>query len=583
MAPKTTSITAHVSLAHFRAEGVSRSYGDRRVLTDVTLVVDAAERVGVIGENGAGKSTLLRLLAGVESPDAGTVVRPASVGLLRQELPFALSQTLHDVLEHAMAPARAAERELEAAGLALAEGIPDAESGCAESGCAESHDAESRYAAAHDAGSRYAAALERAERLEVWSIDARRDGILDGLGLRGIPLARRIDEISGGQRSRLALGALLLEAPSALLLDEPTNHLDDQAAEWLRSTLVEWHGPVVFASHDRAFLDEVATALVDIDPGSSDGARRYGGGFSDYLAVKAADRDRWQRRHDAEQQELGRLRTSVDVTSRQIAHDRAPRDNEKLNRDATAGRVQGQIARRVRNARGRLDQPTGEQVAKPPTPLTFAGIPGGSHLLPDEGVILAVDDGRVDGRLAPVSLAIEARSRVLVTGRNGAGKSTLLGLLAGASGGALEREGHAASVARLDGGTVRRRKGLRVGLLAQDVRFTAPDASPRAIYRAAVGEGLAERVPLTSLGLIAPRDIDRAVGVLSVGQQRRLALALIVARPPHVFLLDEPTNHLSLALAEELEDAFGDYPGAVVVASHDRWLRRRWTGQVLAL
>ncbi|ERK73455.1 ABC transporter, ATP-binding protein, partial [Leifsonia aquatica ATCC 14665] len=131
--------------------------------------------------------------------------------------------------------------------------------------------------------------------------------------------------------------------------------------------------------------------------------------------------------------------------------------------------------------------------------------------------------------------------------------------------------------------TVGRRRGLRVGLLEQDVRFPDPAASPRAVYEAALGERRAESVPLVGLGLIAPRDLDRPVGALSVGQQRRLALALILARPPHLFLLDEPTNHLSLALATELEEALGGYPGAVVVASHDRWLRARWDGEEIAL
>ena len=135
----------------------------------------------------------------------------------------------------------------------------------------------------------------------------------------------------------------------------------------------------------------------------------------------------------------------------------------------------------------------------------------------------------------------------------------------------------------LESGRVLRRKGLRVGLLEQDVRFTDASKSPRAIYERVLGEKRAESVSLASLGLIAPRDLDRPAGQLSIGQQRRLALALIIAKPPHVFLLDEPTNHLSLGLATELENALGTYPGAVVVASHDRWLRRRWEGETIAM
>jgi macrolide transport system ATP-binding/permease protein len=175
----------------------------------------------------------------------------------------------------------------------------------------------------------------------------------------------------------------------------------------------------------------------------------------------------------------------------------------------------------------------------------------------------------VADRLHIASLQLAPTARLLVTGANGAGKSTLLGLLAG----------------RLtpDGGVVQRRRGLRVGLLEQDVRFADPDASPRTLYERTLGERRAEQVPLSGFGLLARRDLDRPIGALSVGQQRRFALALVIARPPHVFLLDEPTNHLSLALATELEEALGAYPGAVVIASHDRWLRQRWSGEELRL
>jgi macrolide transport system ATP-binding/permease protein len=183
--------------------------------------------------------------------------------------------------------------------------------------------------------------------------------------------------------------------------------------------------------------------------------------------------------------------------------------------------------------------------------------------------LLQLSNAVVSDRLRLPSFQLGSKGSILVTGRNGAGKSTLLGVLAGRI--------------ALDSGVLNRRRGLRVGLLEQDVRFADPAATPRAIYEAAVGESRAEALPLTSLGLLPPQDLDRSAGALSVGQQRRLALALIIAKPPHVFLLDEPTNHLSLALATELEDALGGYPGAVVVASHDRWLRRHWEGERLDL
>ena len=540
-----TSGDANVQRTHLRVDGVSKSYGERRVLTDLNLVIDSNQRVGLIGENGIGKSTLLRIMAGAEDPDVGIVTRPPRTGLLWQEVQYAPSQTVGDLIEGGLADVRAIERELEDAASGLDAGVATATS-------------------SGDPAERYARALAAAEAADVWTVDARTAEVIAGLGVSGIPMHRRLDEVSGGQRSRFALAALLLGRPSALLLDEPTNHLDDEAADFLRAQLIRWPGLVVFASHDRAFLDEVATVLIDIDPARA-GVTRFGGGYTDYLVAKAAERARWEAQYAAEQDELVRLEYSVDVTAREILNDRVRVDNDKMGFDFRAGKVQRQASRRIRSAQARLDDLEQNQVAEPTPVLSFGGIPHGSHLLDSDEPLVQLEGVWMPHRLSIDGLHIDPATSLLVTGRNGAGKSTLLGVLAG--------------TISPDSGRVRRRKGLRVALLEQDVRFADPQLSAREIYERTVGERRVEAVPLADLGLLAAADMDRAAGALSTGQQRRLALALIIARPPHVFLLDEPTNHLSLGLASELEDALGTYPGAVVVASHDRWLRQRWTGE----
>ncbi|RIX30621.1 ABC-F family ATP-binding cassette domain-containing protein [Amnibacterium setariae] len=545
------------STAQLRVDGVSRTFGDRRVLTDVSLTVGPDARVGLIGENGAGKSTLLRIVAGADEPDAGAVQAPARTGMLLQELPYPADETVGRVLDDALAEASRAVTAVEAASAAVARSEP---------GAAE----------------RLADALEAADATEAWSAGARRGEVLAGLGVDAIDPDRTIGSLSGGQRSRVAMAALLLARPTAVLLDEPTNHLDDEAVAFLERTLAAWPGPVLFASHDRAFLDAVATRVVDLDPapmpyadvvqgddaGSGYGLRSSRGGYTAYLEQRRAERDRWQRRFEAEQEELKALRHAVAVTARQTnkkdTYDgqRAGLTKFYSDRDAKV------TSRLVRNARGRLEALDREQVRKPPAELRFGGLAAPSGPAP-EGALALLTRAAVAGRLAPTTLAVDPGAKLLVTGANGAGKSTLLALL----------DGRLAPTS----GTVQRAPRLRSALLAQDVVFAEPERSVRATYRAAVGEGRAEAVPLSALGLVAGRDVDRPVGALSVGQQRRLALAIAIADPPDLLLLDEPTNHLSLALAEELEEALGSYPGAVVLASHDRWLRRRWPAPVLAL
>ncbi|WP_214368364.1 ATP-binding cassette domain-containing protein [Pseudonocardia sp. H11422] len=525
------------------ARDLVKVYRGRRVLDGVSLTAVPGRRIGLIGENGAGKSTLLRLLAGVEEPDAGTVTRPDALGFGRQELPFPGDDTVAAVLDDALRETRDAVRELDRLADALT-GRPDDP----------------------DLLTAYGERLEWAQDHDAWDADRRADLVLAGLGLGGIARTRRLETLSGGRRSRLALAALLLRRPAALLLDEPTNHLDDDAANFLELELRRLPGVVVAASHDRAFLDAVCTDIVDLDP-APDGPTRYGGTYTDYLTAWRAARARWEQRYAREQDELVALRHAVAVTSRQVAHDRGPRDNDKMGYDYLGGRVQSQISR-VRNAAQRLDTITREQVRRPPEPLRFRA-PVSAGGADGDGPAVALHGVRVPARLALDRLDVAAADRLLVTGANGAGKSTLLAVLAG----------ELTPVA----GQVRRRRGLRVGMLAQDARFDRPGRIAQDIYAAHLGTERAERTPLTSLGLLAPRDAGRPVGELSVGQRRRLALALLVADAPHLLLLDEPTNHLSPALADELEEALRTSPGAIVVASHDRWLRRRWTGRELTL
>ena len=529
------------------ARGLVRAHAARAgrppVLDGVDLVAAPGTRVGLIGENGSGKSTLLRLLAGVDTPDGGTLTVPADRVYLPQEPDLGDGGTVGDLLDAALRPLHDAVAELERLAAGLADG----------SGAA-AYDRVLAWAIAHDA----------------WDADRRAEVTAGTLGVADLERDRPVATLSGGERTRLAMAAALVRRPAVLLLDEPTNHLDDAALELLERSLVELPGVVVAASHDRTFLDRVCTELLDLDAGELGtdgyGGRRFGGSFTEYLDAAAASRRRWEERFAAEQEEIAALREKARAGLSTIAPGRGPRDNDKFIHAFKGAGVERTRARRVHDAQRRLEVAEREAVRRPPRPLEFAG-----HLTGDAaagGLAVCVRDLRVDGRLRLDLLDLAVGEKLLVTGPNGAGKSTLLAVL------------H--SDLAPDAGTVDVR-ARRVGLLAQDPDVGPPDRSAATAYADAVGVQRAETVPLRELGLLHPREHGTAVGELSLGQRRRLALAVVVADAPDLLLLDEPTNHVSLRLAGELESALGTAPGSVVVTSHDRWLRRRWEGPHLAV
>lgn len=225
------------------AHDLVRTFGTRRVLDGVSLTASPGHRIGLIGENGVGKTTLLRLLAGADEPDGGSVVRPAGLGFLEQELPFETGQTVADVLDYALRESRDDLAVLDRLSTALAERPDDGE-----------------------LLTQYGDRLDQARDRQAWDADRRAAIVLAGLGLGELRHDRQLGTLSGGQRGRLALAALLVRRPAALLLDEPTNHLDDAAARFVEQELRGMPGVVVVSSHDRAFLDAVCTDLVDLDP-----------------------------------------------------------------------------------------------------------------------------------------------------------------------------------------------------------------------------------------------------------------------------------------------------------------------------
>ncbi|MFF5972049.1 ribosomal protection-like ABC-F family protein [Streptomyces sp. NPDC012769] len=522
----------------FRAQltEVTKRYDDRHVhhrtvLDRVSLTVRPGERLGVVGDNGSGKSTLLRLLAGLESADNGTVAveAPGGLGHLAQTLELPGTATVGEAVEQALAEVRALERAIRAAEAALA-----------------------------DTGdlAGYAELLAAYEARGGAEADRRVETTLRRLGEPG-PLDRErpLGTLSGGQRSRLALAAVLAAEPELLLLDEPTNDLDDEAVTWLEERLRAHRGTVVVVSHDRVFLERVTTAVLEVDEDRHT-LRRYGNGYAGYLAGRAAERARRQREHEEWKAELARYTALADSAIDRFSAipRKAPASFSGAGAFRARSRAHGAMSR-IRAARERLARLTSHPVPAPPEPLRFRAAPAG------EGAPVDLAGIRVAGRLRLDALRLDAGERLLVTGPNGAGKTTLLKVLAGEL--------------VPDAGTVR--APARVGLLRQD---TAPPTDPRTVARA-FGEGREDE--LLALGLFAARDLTTPVRLLSTGQRRKLELARLVTAPADLLLLDEPTNHLAPGLVEEIEAALTAYRGTLVIVSHDRRLREGFRGRRLEL
>ncbi|MCK1796940.1 ATP-binding cassette domain-containing protein [Streptomyces sp. XM4193] len=528
------------------ARAVSRSFRGRVVLDSVTCSVAAGERIGIVGENDSGKSTLLRLFAGEDRPDQGEIVVSADggVGHLAQEERLDPHTTVQSVVDRALGELRRIERRLHELEAAMSDtAMPDADGA---------------------AMAEYGDLLTLFELRGGYEAEARVERALHGLGLGLVARDRTAGSLSGGERVRLRLAALLASAPEVLLLDEPTNHLDDSAVSWLEDHLRTRRGTTVAVSHDRTFLERVATGLLEVDP---DRRRivRHGNGYAGYLAEHAAGRRRWSQAYEQWQADVAGLRETAATTARRVAPGRGMKDGNKMAYDRAAGRVQQSLAGRVRNAEERLRRLLADPVPTPPQPLRFAPVLRAAQLAGD---VLDATGIAVPNRLDPLHLAVGAGGRLLITGPNGAGKSTLLRVLAG-------------QLPPASGTVVRRG---RLGHLPQDPAPGRPHETVLAAYaRGLPGEAADHAEELLELGLFERELLTVPVGRLSTGQLQRLALARLVSRPSDVLLLDEPTNHLSPVLMEEVEAALARYPGAVVVASHDRRLRERWQGDRLHL
>lgn len=535
--PSESSARAHRECA---LQAASVRFADRLVLDRIDLVVGPTDRLAVIGDNGAGKSTLLDLLAGSLAPTSGEVRidLPGGIAHARQNPVFAEGATVADAIDELLGDLRALERELGHAYDLLAAVTPS-----------------------ERAQQMTAVALlqDRFESRGGYEVDHRIDTALEQLGLGGLDRARPVAALSGGERARLALAVALSSGAELLLLDEPTNDLDDRALTWLEERLAAHRGALVVVTHDRDFLDRFAKAVAQVEDGR---IRRYGDGYAGFLRAREAERRAAAARHEEWKAEVARTEALLAANAFRLQS--IPR---KLELDGfghgafrARSRDHGAVGR-IRMAKERLSRLRENSCPAPPEPLRFVVAAEDRAPLDDPLLTLDAVSLRAPGRRLDVSQwTIEAGSRWLMTGPNGAGKTTLLRLLAG--------ELLPAS------GTLVRGDGLRIAFLRQEVDARLRGSAVE-VFAARTGTPPVDaQDALLAHGLFRGSEVERDVRALSVGQRRRLDLAVALASPFDLLLLDEPTNHLDPELVEQLEGALVDHPAAVVTVTHDRRWRR---------
>jgi ATPase subunit of ABC transporter with duplicated ATPase domains len=495
------------------ARHVSKSHGSTRVLDDVSLVVSPRSRIGLVGPNGIGKSTLLRVLAGIEAPDGGEIVRSGVVGYLPQEPEPRPGETIR-------------------ASIARRTGVADAEAALAR--CE---------AALPEGIEEHAEALDRFLGLGGADLDVRAAATCAALGLDA-SLDRELSSLSGGERARASLAALLLARFDVFCLDEPTNDLDFAGLARLERFVTETKAGVVVVSHDRAFLSRVTTEVLELEA-ETRRARLYAGGFAEFERLRALARERESQAYARYEEERERAEGLLAERRTQ-----ARAAGAMANRRGTHA-----LSSKVRAAEKRLERL--EDPGKPWRPWELQlELPvarrGSDDVLALRGAIVQ----RGSFRLGPIDLDLRARERLAIVGPNGSGKSTLVDVVLG-------RVGLAAGTRRLG-------RGVEVGSIDQTRRRFDGDESLLAAFTHETR--LAEEDARTLLAKLAlgADDVLRSAGSLSPGERTRAELAVLVASGVNCLVLDEPTNHLDLEAVLELERALASYAGTLVVVSHDR-------------
>lgn len=510
---------------------LTKSYGAEKIFETITFSIQENDRIGLIGQNGCGKTTLMKILIGEETATGGEVYikKGLRLGYLAQTHAPRPLKTAREVLTEAFSEALSVQAKMKALETEFSLLTGDA---------------------LDEAMRRYGQAMEAFEQLDGYNIEMKIERICNGLGLDTALQETPFETLSGGEKTRIALAKLLLEAPDLLLLDEPTNHLDMKAIRWLEQFIAEYGGAVMAISHDRYFLDKVATQIYELTPSEM---HLYKGNYSDYVIEKERRFVEAFRQYQNQQRQIGRMKEQIHryrvwgaMRDSEVMYKRAKELEKRLEKiDALDKPIR-------ENRRMRLSEVAAERSGKRVLTLESVDKSFGLRQL-----------------FKQATFTLFYKDSVCLMGPNGSGKTTLIKMILGDS--------------TPDAGKILIGAGVKPGYLPQEITFPNPAQTLVEYFADTHGVNFGTARGALAQALFTGEDVMRRISSLSGGEKTRLKLCSMTYEKVNLLILDEPTNHLDIESREVLEEMLIDFDGTLLFVSHDRYFVEQIADQIVEI